>query len=65
MEATVVKKYNLNREECKALEMTKEVLNQLCREGFEDDFSYDENVCIINVINALDRVLDNDGEDWI
>lgn len=65
MEATVVKKYNLNREECKAIEKTREVLNQLCYEGFEDDFSSDANVYISDVINALDRVLDNDGEDWI
>ncbi len=64
MTATVVKKYDLDNNEVKALETTKEILNSLCYEGFEDDFSCHEGVYLSDVINAIDTVLDNDGENW-
>ena len=64
MEATVVKKYDLDNEDIKALEKTKEILNSLCYEGFEDDFTCHESVYLSDVINAIDTVLDNDGENW-
>lgn len=64
MTATVVKKYDLDNDEINALEKVKEILNSLCYEGFEDDFSCNEGVYLSDVINAIDTVLDNDGEDW-
>lgn len=65
MKATVVKKYELSSEEVRALEKTKEILNELCENGFEDDFSCQESVYLSDVICAIENVIDNDGTDWI
>ena len=65
MKATVVKKYELSSEEVRALEKAKEILNTLCYEGFEDEFSCNESVYLSDVICAIDTVIDNDGTDWV
>ena len=65
MKATVVKKYELTNEEARALEKTKEILDTLCYEGFEDDFSCQESVYLSDVICAIDSVIDNNGTDWV
>ena len=65
MKATVVKKYELSNEDTKALERAKEILNELCVQGFEDDFCENENVYLENTICSIEAVLENDGEDWI
>ena len=65
MKATVVKKYELSNEDTKALERAKEILNELCEQGFEDDFCGKECVDLANTIGSIEAVLDNDGEDWI
>lgn len=65
MQATIVKKYELSSEEVRALEKTKEILNTLCYEGFEDDFSCQESVYLSDVICAIENVIDNDGTDWV
>ena len=65
MKATVVKKYELTSEEARALEKTKEILDTLCYEGFEDDFSCQESVYLSDVICAIENVIDNDGTDWV
>lgn len=65
MKATVVKKYELSSEEVRALEKTKEILDTLCYEGFEDDFSCQESVYLSDVICAIENVIDNDGTDWV
>ena len=65
MKATVVKKYELSNEDTQALERAKEILNELCVQGFEDDFYENENVYLENTIGSIEAVLENDGEDWI
>ena len=64
MKSTVVKKYELSNEDIRALERAKEILNELCVQGFEDDFYENENVYLENTICSIEAVLDNDGEDW-
>ena len=65
MKATVVKKYELSNEDTRALERAKEILNELCERGFEDDFYGKECVDLGNIIGSIEAVLENDGEDWI
>lgn len=65
MNAIVIKKYELSKEEIQALEKTKEILNGLCYEGFEDEFSCNESVYLSDVICAINSVIENDGTDWI
>ena len=65
MKATVVKKYELSNEDTRALERAKEILNELCEQGFEDDFCGKECIDLGDIIGAIETVLENDGEDWI
>ena len=65
MKATVIKKYELSREEVQALETTKAILNALCQGGFEDEFSCQESVYLSDIICAIESVIDNDGTDWV
>lgn len=65
MKATIVKKYDLDNDEIKALEMTKEILESLRYEGFEDEFYDSESVCLVDAICVINSVLDNDGADWV
>lgn len=65
MKATVVKKYELSNEDTRALERAKEIFNELCEQGFEDDFWGKECVDLENTIGSIEAVLGNDGKDWI
>ena len=65
MKTILIKKYELSKEEFQALEKTKEIFDSLSREGFEDDFYYDENVHLSAMIRAIDAVIENNGEDWV
>lgn len=65
MKATVVKKYELSNEDARALERAKEILNELCEQGFEDDFCAKECIDLSDIIGSIEAVLENDGEDWI
>ena len=65
MKSTIVKKYELSNEDIRALERAKEILNELCEQGFEDDFYENENAYLENTICSIEAVLKNDGEDWI
>ena len=53
MKATVVKKYELSNEDIRALERAKEILNELCEQGFEDDFYGNENIYLENTICSI------------
>lgn len=65
METTTIKKYELSKEDFLALEKTKEIFDTLRNEGFEDDFYVVENICLVDTIQAIDAVLENNGEDWM
>lgn len=65
MNTIITKKYELSKEEFQALEKTKEIFDSLCSEGFEDDFCVVENVSFVDIIDAIDAVIRNNGEDWI
>ena len=65
MKATVVKKYELSNEDTRALERAKEILNELCEQGYEDDLCGKECVDLENTIGSIEAVLENDGEDWV
>ena len=65
MKTITVKKYELSKEEFQALEKTREIFDSLSREGFEDYFCNDENVCFDDTIRAIEAIIENNGEDWI
>ena len=65
MKTIITKKYELSKEDFQALEKTKEIFDSLCNEGFKDDFCVVENVYLVDIIDAIESVLANNGEDWI
>lgn len=64
MKATVIKKYELNRDEIEAINLTMEILRDLEYQDFENDFIDNRIVYIGDVRNALEDILEMDGVDW-
>ena len=65
MKATVVKKYELSNDDIQALEKAKEILNELCEQGFKDDILENEWVDLGDISGTIEAVLENDGKDWL
>jgi hypothetical protein len=64
MQTTIVKKYELSREEREALELAKLIVRDLEYEGFSQEFSDDKQFYLEDILSALEDILEMDGEDW-